>query len=166
MFHNNYDSHLEIRPLGHLDQAVACAKLMANSEPWITLRRSYEDSLKILCDPEREVYVAFVGDELVGFIVLIMKGAFVGYIQSVAVWPQWRKKGIGSRLLGFAEDRILRQTPNVFICASSFNTGAQRLYRRLGYEAIGELKDWVLTGYTEILMRKTIASLAEFQTAE
>jgi ribosomal protein S18 acetylase RimI-like enzyme len=160
------DTGVQIRPLGHIDEARACADLMAHSEPWITLRRSCEDSLKILCDPEREVYVAVAGDELVGFTILVMKGAFVGYIQSVAVWPEWRNRGIGSRLLAFAEDRILRETPNVFICTSSFNAKALRLYRRLGYEEIGELKDWVLTGYTEILMRKSIASLAEFQANE
>ena len=165
MGNNEEHSGIQIRPLGHIDQARACADLMANSEPWITLRRSYEDSLKILCDPEREVYVALVGDELVGFTILHMKGAFVGYIQSVAVWPDWRKQGIGSRMLAFAEERIFGETPNAFICASSFNAGAQRLYQRLGYEVVGELKDWVLTGYTEILMRKTIASLAEFRAS-
>jgi ribosomal protein S18 acetylase RimI-like enzyme len=163
MSNHQLDLDLEIRTLAHIDEARACAALMANSEPWITLRRSYEDSLGILRDPEKEVYVAFVRDELVGFVILVMKGAFVGYIQSVAVWPDWRGHGLGSRLLAFAEKRILKETPNVFICASTFNMGAQRLYRRLGYEAIGELKDWVLTGYTEILMRKTISSLAEFR---
>ena len=165
---SNIEEHsgIQIRSLGHVDEARACAALMANSEPWITLCRSYEDSLRILCDPEREVYVALVGDELVGFTILVMKGAFVGYIQSVAVWPEWRNQGIGSRLLAFAEDRILRETPNVFICTSSFNAEAKRLYQRFGYEEIGELKDWVLTGYTEILMRKSIASLADFRADE
>lgn len=163
MTNNEDDLNVAIRALGHVDEARACAELMANSEPWITLRRSYRDSMEILSDPEREVYVALVGDQVVGFTILWMKGAFVGYIQSVAVWPAWRKRGIGSRLLAFAEARIFRETPNAFVCVSSFNPGAQRLYRRLGYEVVGELKDWIVPGYSENLMRKSIAPLTEFQ---
>lgn len=136
---------------------------MAASEPWLTLRRTYDEGLKILTDPEREVYVAFVGSEVVGFIILQMKGAFVGYIQTVGVLPGWRDQGIGSRLIEFAENRIFGESPNVFICASSFNEGAQRLYSRLGYEVVGELKDYIVSGHSEILMRKSLAPLQGFR---
>ena len=144
-------------------EAEKCARLMANSEPWITLRRTYDNSLKMLRDPSREVYLAFVKDEIVGFIVLIMSGALVGYIQTVAVMPEWRNKGIGSRLLKFAEDTIFAKAPNAFMCVSSFNKKAQGLYQRLGYEVIGELKDYVVPGHSEILLRKSIAPLTEFK---
>lgn len=136
---------------------------MADSEPWITLRRTYDNSLKMPSDPSREVYLAIVKDEIVGFIVLIMSGALVGYIQTVAVMPQWRNKGIGSRLLKFAEEKIFSKAPNVFMCVSSFNKKAQRLYKRLGYEVIGELKDYIVPGHSEILLRKSIAPLTEFK---
>jgi [ribosomal protein S18]-alanine N-acetyltransferase len=99
----------------------------------------------------------------VGFSILLMRGAFVGYIQSVCVAPEWRSKGIGSQLMSFLEQRILSETPNVFICVSSFNKGAQKLYERLGYEVIGELKDYIIPGHSEILLRKTIAPLTEFR---
>ena len=35
-----------------------CATIMSGSEPWITLKRNYEDSLKSVTDPTREVFVA------------------------------------------------------------------------------------------------------------
>lgn len=154
---------VEIKKLRGKVEARACAQLMVHSEPWITLRRTYEDSMTMLADPEREVYVAVAGDEVVGLSILQMKGAFVGYIQTVGVVPDWRGRGIGSRLIAFAEERILAEAPNVFICASSFNPGAQRLYQRLGYEVVGELKDYIVPGHAEILMRKTIAPLKEFR---
>ena len=138
--------------------------MMANSEPWITLRRDYDASLKILTDPSREVYLGIVGDEIVGFIVLNMHGAFVGYLQSVCVAPQWRSRGIGSELMDHVEERILGETPNVFICVSSFNPRVQRLYERRGYMVVGELKDWIIPGHSEILLRKTIAPLTEFKS--
>lgn len=163
MIKNNVNFSVEIRKLQHADEAHECAQLMANSEPWITLRRTYDDSLKIMSDPAREVYLAVIKDEIVGFIILQMCGVFIGYVQSVYVMPEWRNKGIGSRLLKFAEDRIFSETPNVFVCVSSFNKKAQELYKRLGYEIIGELKDYIISGHSEILLRKTIAPLTEFQ---
>jgi len=160
---NSGNLSVEIRRLQNAVEAEKCARLMANSEPWITLRRSYDNSLKMLSDPSREVYLAIVKDEIVGFIVLIMSGALVGYIQTVGVMPEWRDKGIGSRLLKFAEDRIFSKAPNVFMCVSSFNKKAQKLYQRLGYEVIGELKDYIVPGHSEILLRKSISPLTEFK---
>jgi ribosomal protein S18 acetylase RimI-like enzyme len=136
---------------------------MASSEPWVTLRRTYDNSLKMLKHPSREVYVARVKDEVVGFIVLIMSGALVGYIQTLGVMPEWRNKSIGSKLLKFAEDLIFGQAPNVFMCVSSFNEKAQELYKRLGYETIGELKDYIVPGHSEILLRKSVAPITEFK---
>ena len=91
-----------------------------------------------------------------------MKGAFIGYIQTVCISRERRGKGIGSKLVSFAEQRILSETPNVFMCVSSFNKNAKRLYQGLGYEIIGEIKDYIVSGHSEILMRKTISPLNEF----
>jgi ribosomal-protein-alanine N-acetyltransferase len=160
---NSGNLSVEIRRLQSAAEAEKCARLMANSEPWMTLRRTYEGSMKMLSDSSREVHLAIVKEEVVGFIVLIMSGALVGYIQTVAVMPEWRNKGIGTELLKFAEDRIFAKAPNVFLCVSSFNKKAQELYRRLGYEVIGELKDYIVPGHSEILLRKSIAPLTEFR---
>ncbi|MGD2148409.1 MAG: GNAT family N-acetyltransferase [Anaerolineae bacterium] len=152
----------EIRRLRDASEAEVCARMMADSEPWITLRRDYNASLEIMSDPMREVYVALVDAEIVGFVVLLMHGVFVGYVQSVGVAPQWRGRGIGTRLVAFAERRIFGDAPNVFITVSSFNMGAQRLYERLGYEVVGELEGFIIPGHSELLFRKTIGPLTEF----
>jgi ribosomal-protein-alanine N-acetyltransferase len=156
------ESTIAIRKLEQSSEVEVCARMMASSEPWITLRRNYEESIKTLTAPSKEVYLAIANGEIAGFIILNMQGAFIGYIQTVCVAPAWRSKGIGTKLLTFAEERILRETPNVFMCVSSFNQKAQRLYRRLGYEVVGELKDYIIAGHSEVLLRKTIAPLTEF----
>jgi [ribosomal protein S18]-alanine N-acetyltransferase len=156
------DSQLSITPLATISEAESCARLMTNSEPWLTLGRTYEASLRIIQDPTREIYVARDGAGLAGFLILCMTGALVGYIQTVLVHPERRGQGIGSRLLEFAEERILRQTPNVFMCVSSFNHSARRLYERLGYQVIGELSDYIVNGHSEILLRKTVGPLTRF----
>jgi ribosomal protein S18 acetylase RimI-like enzyme len=152
--------------MGSDGEAEACARIMATSEPWITLRRGYAASLEILRDPSREVYVAVrvEGSEVVGFVILNMRGAFVGYLQTVAVREDWRGRGLGSRLIAFAERRILRDFPNVFMCVSSFNDRAQALYARLGYEVVGELRDYVVRGHSEWLLRKSVAPLTDWTT--
>jgi ribosomal protein S18 acetylase RimI-like enzyme len=150
---------LQIRELQDVKEAERCAQVMCGSEPWITLRRSYDDSFKMLTDPSREIYLAVVQGQIAGFMILNMKGAFVGYIQTVCIFPEWRNKGIGTKLIDFAEERIFRDSPNVFMCVSSFNQNAQRLYERLGYRVAGELKDYIVPGHSEILLRKTIGPL-------
>jgi ribosomal-protein-alanine N-acetyltransferase len=155
-----------IRRLAGAHEARFCAEKMASSEPWRTLCRSYEDSLRIFQNPERENYVAFARDRFAGFLVLDMNGPFRGYIQSVYVEPEFRSRGLGSRLMQFAEERILREAPNIFVCVSSFNPRARQLYERLGYELVGELRDYIVAGHSEFLLRKTAGPLADFLARE
>jgi ribosomal-protein-alanine N-acetyltransferase len=154
---------IEIRPLASEAEAQVCARLMANSEPWITLKRGYEESLALLQDPSREVYVASRGGPVLGFLILNMGGAFSGYVQTICVAPEERSRGIGSRLLSFAEERVFRESPNVFFCVSDFNTRARALYEKLGYGLVGELTDYVVAGHSEYLMRKTIGPTRGFR---
>jgi [ribosomal protein S18]-alanine N-acetyltransferase len=148
-------SELEIRRMRLPHEAVIAAEMMASSDPWQTLRRDRDACLKALLDPTREVYAAATSETLLGVLSLHLAGLLNGYIAAVAVHPDWRCSGLGTRLVVFAEERIFRQSPNVFLCVSSFNEHAQRLYVRLGYERVGELRDYVVRGHSEILMRKT-----------
>ena len=157
---------VEIRRMGSADQARLCDRMMAASEPWITLKRGYAESLAIVEDSSREVHVAREEGEIRGFLVLNMSGAFAGYIQTVCVAPEARSRGIGSRLMQFAEERIFRESPNVFLCVSSFNPRARALYERRGYVRVGELKDYLVPGHSEEIFRKTTGSLREFAQRE
>jgi ribosomal protein S18 acetylase RimI-like enzyme len=76
--------------------------------------------------------------------------------------PEHRNRGIGARLMTFAEERIFRESPNVFLCVTTFNTDAQRFYQRLGYRRIGVIEDFAIEGAGEILMRKTTGPQATF----
>ena len=62
----------------------------------------------------------------------------------------------------FAGKRIFVETPNVFKCVSSFNQNAQAFCKKLGYVIVGELKDYIVSGHSEILLRKTIGPLKDF----
>lgn len=142
---------------------AACAEMMSKSEPWITLGRDLNGCHDAMKGDYKEVYVARRNRELLGFIVLQMQGAFKGYIQSVCVSPDARGTGIGTVLIQVAERRIFSISPNVFMLVSSFNTKAAELYSKLGYEKVGTLRNFVIDGYDEFLLRKTIGSLKSFQ---
>lgn len=152
-----------IRPLQAETEAQIGGEMMASTDPWITLRRDAAHAQKMLSDPGLEVYVAAAGREIAGLIGLDMRGSFVGYIRVLVVAAAWRNRGVGAQLIQFAENRIFRESPNVFLCVSSFNPRAQKFYARLGYERIGELKDYIIAGASEFLMRKTIGPRRGFQ---
>jgi ribosomal protein S18 acetylase RimI-like enzyme len=155
-----------IQSLGDEAEVRACAAMMVASEPWITLRRDFDNALSLVTDRTKEVYVARMGNVLAGHVVVNMQGPFAGYIQALVVGPEWRSRGIGAKLLQFAEERIFQESPNVFLCVSGFNARAQAFYARLGYERIGELKDYVIAGESEFLMRKSIGPKDEFRAGE
>jgi [ribosomal protein S18]-alanine N-acetyltransferase len=146
---------LSIRPLATRAEAEACARMMAGTDPWITLGLDYDACLRVVLDETRERYVAWRADRLVGVLVLNLNGSFVGYIQTVCASPEARGTGVGTALVAFAEERIFREHRNVFICVSDFNPGARRLYERLGFRLVGELHDYIAAGHSELLLRKT-----------
>jgi len=145
------------------DTARSCANMMTSSEPWLTLKISFQDALQNLTDPLHETYLAMIEGQIAGFIILQLRGAFTGYVKTIIVHPDWRNQGIGTQLLQFAENQIFTEKPNVFLCVSSFNKKAQKFYRRLGYKKVGVLKNYIVAGHAEILLRKTTGPISTFK---
>lgn len=135
----------------------ACAAIMAGSEPWLTLQRDLGQCRVFLDRPGTELLVAWEGGRMTGFILLAPYGlAGSPYVASIAVAAEARGRGIGSELLRFAENRFADRR-NIFLLVSSFNHRAQKLYRRLGYEFVGELKDYLVLGHSELILHKKIS---------
>jgi ribosomal-protein-alanine N-acetyltransferase len=135
-----------------------CARLMASSEPWITLGRDLELSRAALMRFGTELYVARAGKngQPAGFILVAQYGlAGSPYIASIAVVEEMRGQGIGSQLLDFAE-RLFAGRGHLFLTVSSFNHGAQQLYLRHGYERVGEVKDYCVAGHSEFIFHKAL----------
>jgi ribosomal protein S18 acetylase RimI-like enzyme len=133
-----------------------CAELMAASDPWLTYRSSAQWSLNVLGWPGASLFIATV-DQPVGFILLHPKG-FLGspYIAALVITEEFRGRGLGTELVGFAE-RFLSGSRHCFLCVSSFNSRALALYTRLGYAKIGDLPDFIVDGYSEFLLCKRLS---------
>jgi ribosomal protein S18 acetylase RimI-like enzyme len=133
------------------------SQLLASSEPWITLKITREQCEKNCHDPGFLLFMAYVGDKPGGIILIDPRGvAGSPYIKSIAVFPQFRSKGIGTKLLAFTEDLVKSKSRHIFICVSSFNNKARKLYERCGYQSLCEFKDYIIEGASEILMHKGI----------
>ena len=155
------DPKLNIVRVSTETEKTACAELMAGSEPWTILGLSMDRIMNILNDPLHEVYAAYIKDELVGTIVIHTQVTFSAYLKNITVKPAWRGQKLGEQMMEFIENEVFPTYKNLFLCVSSFNEHAQRFYLKLGYEQIGVLKDYLVEGHDEILMRKTIAPILQ-----
>lgn len=157
---------LELSLLSDPKDKEKCANLMCTSEPWVTLKRTYAESLKIFELEENETYGAYWNNDLIGFAIIEMTGALRGFVRSIAMAPEHRGKGLGSALLSEVEKVIKARHSNVFLCVSSFNEKAQKFYKNMGYDQVGVLTNYVVEGHDEILMRKSFGPLTEFNNSK
>lgn len=154
---------LDVRAVSGRNEAEQCADMLVTTEPWITLELTRDQALARFSDSRVETFAIRDDRGVTAFVILNMQGLLAGYIQTVCVRSDRRGQGLGSALIRWAEDRIFRDSPNVFICVSSFNKEARRLYERLGFEVIGVLRGFVVAGHDELLLRKTRGSWSDFR---
>jgi ribosomal protein S18 acetylase RimI-like enzyme len=81
------------------------------------------------------------------------------YVNVLAAYPEYRGKGLGTRLLEVAQERAAQaQCKELSIIVSDANIGARRLYERCGYSerAAREMvkDDWVNEGRNWVLLVK------------
>ena len=140
------------------EERIWAARLLSESEPWITLGVGFEKTLQNCSDEELLLYIAHCGEMPCGLIIIDPRGvAGSPYIKSIAVTESFRNKGIGAILIDFAENSFRSTSRYIFLCVSSFNTRARSFYKKLGYAEIGELKDYIINGASEMLMSKRLS---------
>ena len=111
--------------------------------------------MKTCHDPEYLLFIAHDENEPCGMVLLDPRGlAGSPYLKSIAVAATYRNRQIGATLLAFAEDLFRKENRHFFLCVSSFNTRARNFYERNGYHPVGELKDYLIPGESEIIMYK------------
>lgn len=152
---------MQVPPSLHLAELLAeadidaCIALMQASDPWRRLGVGPEACRRTITHPGRQAHGAWVDSTFAGFLVLNFEGPFTGYVQLIGVAPERRGQGVGHALMALAERIAFARGPNLFLCVSGFNTSAQRFYARLGFEEVGRLRDYLVAGEDELLLRKT-----------
>ncbi len=137
----------------------ACRSIVSASEPWKRL----QESVNFRAFPKDNrtgtmAYVCVCRSETVGFVLFIPEPVFArgGYLRALGVAPGFRGKGIGKKLLLFAEQKTARRSLHLFLCVSSFNRAGQRFYKKLGYCKAGSLPDIIRPGIAEFIYWKRL----------
>ena len=142
---------------------MQCAIMMSSTDPWLMYDMDVDKCMVAFGGEGKEIYKILSEGKIIAFIILQVLGTFKGYIQTLCVDEAYRNLGLGHQLLEFCEKRILKISPNIFICVSTTNTKAQKLYYEYGFTLIGVIADFLRAGFHELLLRKTIGPIVGYK---
>lgn len=77
---------------------------------------------------------AFDGKRIVGCGRVISDGVSDAYLQDIAVHPDWRRQGVGGRIVRFLTDELRRRGIDWIGLVGV--PGTERFYPELGFEAV------------------------------
>jgi [ribosomal protein S18]-alanine N-acetyltransferase len=139
------------------EDRAAIIQLLADSDPWKRLgyRASDWDSYFTPLPRGRDSYVADLNGQAAGIAVIRQKFLLGDYVELLGVADWARGKGLGGLLLAHVEAAVFSRTTNLFACVSDFNDRARHFYKNQGYREIGPMPNFLISGNTEILLRKT-----------
>jgi aminoglycoside 6'-N-acetyltransferase len=144
--------------LDALDHASAIHHANVDPERWqvpsledVATHRRHWSTVK----PRDEALVADAGGQVVGMVELWLRrpspvpgSAMIQHLTvglGIAVDPAWRGRGVGTALLQAAESWAReRGATRMSLGLDAFNTGARRLYERVGYQTWGLEMDKVI----------------------
>ena len=139
------------------DDGEWAARLMAASDPWVTLGRGLDHCRAACRRPDCQLSVARAEEERCGFALFNPRGISSSpYLAAIAAAPLWRGRGTGAALLEHCERQAALTSRHFFLCVSSFNIRAQAFYARHGYRQVGRFDDYVIDGASELLMYKRV----------
>ncbi|MBV9209186.1 MAG: ribosomal protein S18-alanine N-acetyltransferase [Acidobacteria bacterium] len=112
----------------------------------------------LLTAPECVSYRAVTqGGTMVGFIVGLVEPDHTGHITTLGVAPEHRRRGIARKMLAKVEDGFRRRDVRIVrLEVRSINSGAQQLYRELGYTVTQRLPRYYSNGGDGLLMLKSL----------
>ncbi len=85
------------------------------------------------------------------------------YLHMIAVKDGCRRQGIGTELMDFFEQDILKNGKNqlrtkAFLTVGDFNSSAEKFYSDRGYVGLTKLENLFRRGVTETLMMKKVTA--------
>ena len=130
------DLVIEKMTVAHIEE-IARLEKECFSSPWS------EDGLKSELDNNfARFHVAFSGDKIAGYIGSHNVLGEV-YITNVAVFPEFRRNGVGKALVEFLVDEMKTENAEfVTLEVRESNLNAISLYEKCGFEKVGKRKDF------------------------
>lgn len=92
--------------------------------------KMYDSFLKSL-DKFYYYICCFDGDDLVGFIDIVSNGITDAYLQDLMVKPSYQRKGIGTKLMNMAIEKI--KTDGIYMIGIIFEEKLLGFYKKFGF---------------------------------
>ncbi len=130
------DLVIEKMTCSHIEETARLERVCFSS-PWS------EDGLKSEADNKfARFFVAFLDGKIAGYIGSHNVLGEV-YITNVAVFPEFRRKGVGRALIEFLVNEMKAENANfVTLEVRKSNMSAVSLYEKCGFEKVGERKNF------------------------
>jgi ribosomal protein S18 acetylase RimI-like enzyme len=111
--------------------------------------------LKAVVDHQQSGITGLHPTEMVGFIAGDQRpGEPIAWIATVAVLPDYQRRGIGESLILTCQERL--SAPRVRLSVRMSNQGAIRLYERLGYQRVGTWPSYYTDQEDALVMEKLL----------
>ncbi len=140
---------------------IPCVNILQNSELGSVYFSDFKKAFDLLlhASAQRELFAALDDNEdCLGFVYFMPKGVLGSYpyLHLIAVKEEYRNLGIGKQLIKYFEENSSDySSAKYFLTVDDFNPQACKLYESLGYQRVGELKDFYKKGITSYIMMKT-----------
>ena len=139
---------------------IPCVNILQSTEMGTVYFSNYKKTVDLLLHAlaQRGLFVALKDDDdCLGFMYFMPKGVFGSYpyLHIVVVKEEYRNLGIGKQLIKYFEENSSDySSTKYFLTVDDFNPQAKKLYESLGYQRVGELKDFYKNGITSYIMMK------------
>lgn len=142
-----------------LPSAATIASQCARIDPWRRYGVTAAELQRYLTalEPAAPRYGLHINDELAGAAGFRMNWLRGPYLQFLAIFPLYQRRGLGELVLAWFEGTaIARGERNLWVAASAFNADALRFYERHGFRRAAVLDGLIQDGLSEILLRKVL----------
>jgi ribosomal-protein-alanine N-acetyltransferase len=144
----NHNFHIQTASLFDLSALRQLEKVCFPLDAWPLL-----DLIGALSFPNIVRYKAVLDGEMIGFIAGEVRfPARIGWIATVAVHPDHRRKGIARKMIRMVEEEMGQ--PRVRLTVRESNTSAINLYQQDGYVQISRWEKYYKGGEDGIVMEK------------
>ena len=131
LIENGFFSQVTVS-VANIDDVKDIANIENNSfsTPWS------EKAIRESMDAGTIFYVACFNDKIVGYMGL-SKIVGEGYVTNIAVLPEYRRLGIGEKILGYVIDNTKAELEFISLEVRVSNIAAISLYEKFGFERVG-----------------------------
>ncbi len=143
------------------EEIITVSQTIAQMEPWLTLNYSAQTLTNYLNRQESALHqygIVVPEQQVVGVICVRYPWLRGAYIELFAIYHSQQGQGIGRDIVNWLTSELTQNSnlPNLWALVSSFNHEAQHFYQKNGFVEIGQINDFVVAGYDEVLLRKNL----------